>query len=108
MSGPAAALTIRASRTGSRLLATSAQRSRSLSPSLASAQLHTHVPNYAPHQREEIDWEKKRWEIPKRLEGIPDAENPNFFNMVEYYFHKACVLAEDQLLASLHRWRYKY
>ena len=39
-----------------------------------------------------------RWVIPERLAHIPDAENPNFFNMVEYYYHKACVLAEDKLV----------
>ena len=38
------------------------------------------------------------WKIPERLAGIPEAENPNFFNMVEYYFHQACVLAEERLM----------
>ena len=38
------------------------------------------------------------WKVPERLADIPDAEDPNFFNMVEYYFHRACVLAEDRLM----------
>ena len=38
------------------------------------------------------------WQIPERLHNIPDADNPNFFNMVEYYFHQACVLAEERLM----------
>ena len=29
------------------------------------------------------------WKIPERLSGTADAENPGFFEMVEYYFHKA-------------------
>jgi hypothetical protein len=27
--------------------------------------------------------------IPERLRGIPEAEDPGFFEMVEYFFHKA-------------------
>jgi len=38
------------------------------------------------------------WKIPDRLSGTADAENPGFFEMVEYYFHKACVMAEDRLI----------
>jgi hypothetical protein len=38
------------------------------------------------------------WAIPERLQNIPEADDPNFFNMVEYYFHKACILAEDNLV----------
>ena len=38
------------------------------------------------------------WKIPERLHHIPDADNPNFFNMVEFYFHQACVLAEERLM----------
>ena len=38
------------------------------------------------------------WKVPERLAHIPDADNPNFFNMVEYYFHQACVLAEERLM----------
>ena len=29
------------------------------------------------------------WKIPDRLSGTADADNPGFFEMVEYYFHKA-------------------
>ena len=52
-----------------------------------------------------VDWSSKRWQIPERLEDIPNSEDPNFFNMVEYYFHKACVLSEDKMMESLHRMR---
>eukprot|EP00096_Caligus_rogercresseyi_P005621 TRINITY_DN21596_c0_g1_i1.p1 TRINITY_DN21596_c0_g1~~TRINITY_DN21596_c0_g1_i1.p1 ORF type:complete len:556 (+),score=182.87 TRINITY_DN21596_c0_g1_i1:89-1756(+) len=46
-----------------------------------------------------------KWEIPERLAHIPDAEDPNFFNMVEYYFHKACVLSETSLKGELAKQR---
>jgi len=36
--------------------------------------------------------------IPERLQGIPEAEDPGFFEMVEYFFHKSCVLIEDRLV----------
>ncbi len=42
-----------------------------------------------------------QWEIPERLKGIPEEENPNFFNMVEYYYHKACILSEERLFKEL-------
>ena len=29
------------------------------------------------------------WSIPDRLKHIPDADDPGFFEMVEYYFHKS-------------------
>jgi len=46
-----------------------------------------------------------KWKIPERLEGIPEAENPAFFNMVEYYYHRACVLAEERLIKDLAKLR---
>jgi len=42
-----------------------------------------------------------RHEIPQHLSSIPDAEDPAFFSMVEYFFHKACQLVEDQLVEEL-------
>jgi len=36
--------------------------------------------------------------MPERLVEIPEAEDPGFFEMVEYFFHKACILAEDKLI----------
>jgi len=36
--------------------------------------------------------------MPERLVEIPEAEDPGFFEMVEYFFHKACILAEDRLI----------
>ena len=67
---------------------------------VASNGLHTSAPRDG-----KIDWSTHRWSIPERLQGIPEAENPNFFNMVEYYFHKGCILSEEKLMASLHRMR---
>jgi|ERR1711973_678154 len=37
-------------------------------------------------------------QIPDRLKDIPTAADPGFFEMVEYFFHKATVLAEDNLI----------
>ena len=42
-----------------------------------------------------------KWKIPERLVDIPTADDPQFFNMVEYYFHKACVLAEERLIGQV-------
>jgi len=36
--------------------------------------------------------------IPDRLVHIPEADDPGFFEMVEYFFHKSCVLIEDRLV----------
>jgi len=47
----------------------------------------------------------EKWKIPERLVHIPSADDPPFFNMVEYYFHKACVLAEERLVGQLSKMR---
>ncbi|XP_050304067.1 glutamate dehydrogenase, mitochondrial isoform X2 [Anthonomus grandis grandis] len=39
--------------------------------------------------------------IPDRLKDMPENPNPRFFDMVEYFFHKACVLVEDKLVEDL-------
>jgi len=36
--------------------------------------------------------------IPDRLKDVPEAQDPGFFDMVEYFFHKACVMSEDSLI----------
>lgn len=36
--------------------------------------------------------------IPARLTKILDEPHPQFFAMVEYFFHKACILVEDRLV----------
>jgi len=36
--------------------------------------------------------------MPDRLVHIPEAQDPGFFEMVEYFFHKACILSEDSLI----------
>lgn len=45
--------------------------------------------NYSDHQ------------IPDRLKDVPNAANPRFFDMVEYFFHRACQIAEDKLVEDL-------
>jgi len=44
----------------------------------------------------------KPYEIPHRLRNIPDAENPDFFEMVEYFFHRAAVIAEPRYTVITH------
>lgn len=39
--------------------------------------------------------------IPDRLKDMPTNPNPKFFDMVEYFFHKACVVVEDKLVEDL-------
>ena len=76
------------SRLGSRALASAAKE---MAPKAAtSAGLHT---------TSQVQTDK--WKIPERLLEIPNAEDPPFFNMVEYYFHKACVLAEERLIGQV-------
>lgn len=45
--------------------------------------------NYAEHQ------------IPDRLKDVPTHANPKFFDMVEYFFHRACQIVEDKLVADI-------
>jgi len=40
-------------------------------------------------------------QIPDRLRYIPDADDPPFFEMVEYFFHRACQVAEPKLVAEI-------
>jgi glutamate dehydrogenase (NAD(P)+) len=39
--------------------------------------------------------------IPDRLKDIPTAPNPKFFDMVEYFFHRACQIVEDKLVEDV-------
>lgn len=39
--------------------------------------------------------------IPDHLKDVSEAENPRFFDMVEYFFHRACQIAEDKLVDEL-------
>lgn len=39
--------------------------------------------------------------IPDRLKHVPTASNPNFFEMVEYFFHRARQLVEKKLIEQL-------
>ncbi|XP_026685773.1 glutamate dehydrogenase, mitochondrial-like [Diaphorina citri] len=40
-------------------------------------------------------------DIPEKLKDIPTAENPKFFDMVEFFFHRACQIAEDKLVEDI-------
>ncbi|CAG0921335.1 unnamed protein product [Notodromas monacha] len=39
--------------------------------------------------------------IPERLKHVPDASNPLFFDMVEYFFHRGWQVIEDQLIDAM-------
>lgn len=41
------------------------------------------------------------YQIPDKFKDMPTAENPRFFDMVEYFFHRACQVAEDQLVDQI-------
>ncbi|XP_018318489.1 glutamate dehydrogenase, mitochondrial [Agrilus planipennis] len=45
--------------------------------------------NYADHR------------IPDKLKDMPENPNPRFFDMVEYFFHRACMIVEDKLVEDL-------
>merc|ERR1712226_588903 len=62
----------------------------------ATASLHTSTPNHVYDAT---------WAIPERLSHVPTADDPSFFNMVEYYFHKACILGELRFMDLMKRMR---
>ncbi|CAH1959643.1 unnamed protein product [Acanthoscelides obtectus] len=39
--------------------------------------------------------------MPERLKDMATKSNPKFFDMIEYFFHKACLLVEDKLVEDL-------
>lgn len=45
--------------------------------------------NYSDHQ------------IPDRLKDVATATDPRFFDMVEYFFHRGCQIAEDKLVEDV-------
>ncbi len=40
--------------------------------------------------------------IPEHLNGIEDAEDPLFFDMVEFFYHKSCKILQEKLVED---WR---
>lgn len=40
-------------------------------------------------------------QIPDRLKDVPTSPNPRFFDMVEYFFHRACQICEDKLVEDM-------
>ena len=57
---------------------------------------------------------QKRWmseslephKIPERLLYIPDAEDPSFFEMVEYFFHRGCQVSFSKI--SVRRLKFEF
>lgn len=49
----------------------------------------------------QTDSQRSVHDIPEKLKDIPTAENPRFFDMVEYFFHRACQIAEDKLVEDM-------
>lgn len=40
-------------------------------------------------------------QIPERLKDVPVAKDPKFFDMVEYFFHRACQVLEGSLIDTI-------
>ena len=38
------------------------------------------------------------YQIPEHLAGIETAEDPLFFDMVEYFYHKSCLILQEKLV----------
>jgi len=80
-----AASIMKALRTGQRMLGALEQAPMALATTQQQA-IHTSRPSHGTLT------------IPERLEHVAGAEDPGFFESVEYFFHKACVIAEDTLI----------
>ncbi|KAH1016949.1 hypothetical protein HUJ05_007690 [Dendroctonus ponderosae] len=39
--------------------------------------------------------------IPERLKKVPEQSDPKFSEMIEYFFHQACIVCEDKLVKDL-------
>jgi len=77
---------VKAMRTGQRAGVLLEQASKAVAVAPQHADLHTSQPVHGVLT------------MPDRLTHIPEAADPGFFEMVEYFFHKACILAEDKLI----------
>lgn len=40
-------------------------------------------------------------QMPDKLKDVSTAENPRFFDMVEFFFHRACQIAEDKFVEEM-------
>lgn len=40
-------------------------------------------------------------QIPERLKDVATAKDPKFFDMVEYFFHRACQIAEKRFVEEM-------
>lgn len=49
----------------------------------------------------QLNSQKSVHDMPEKLKDVPTAENPKFFDMVEYFFHRACKIAEPKLVDDL-------
>lgn len=58
-------------------------------------------PKLAPITSSALQSQRSLHDIPDKLKDIPTAENPKFFDMVEYFFHRSCQIAEDKLVEDM-------
>lgn len=49
----------------------------------------------------QVNANRKAHEMPERLRDVATSENPRFFDMVEFFFHRACQIAEDKLVEDM-------
>lgn len=40
-------------------------------------------------------------QIPERLKDVGTAASPRFFDMVEYFFHRACQICEEKMVEDM-------
>lgn len=45
-----------------------------------------------------ISTARRQHQIPEHLEYVPSSEDPSFFHMVEYFYHKGWQVVEDKLV----------
>ena len=44
-------------------------------------------------------------QMPDRLAKIAEAEDPNFFEMVEYHYHRAVIVLEDAFVQQMQKYQ---
>lgn len=49
----------------------------------------------------QICQQKGLHDMPEKLAHVPTAQNPKFFDMVEYFFHRASQIAADKLVDEI-------
>lgn len=49
----------------------------------------------------QVNHQRNLHDMPERFADIPTAQNPKFFDMVEYFFHRGCQIAADKLVEDI-------